>query len=130
MKETKLLMKNLFGCTDICRELLPNRDFPLDGLLVYHIGLLIAKTEYDLSVFDHPQLYHDAADKEGRLYQVRATTRGRLSVSGSPDFYLGLKLYSDGCFKEVYKGPGDKILSNHDSKDRLVLSIDALESLV
>lgn len=124
------LLKNLFDCTGICRELLPNRDFPLDGLLVHHLGLLVAKTEYRFSVFDRPQLYHDAVDKDGRLFQVRATTRDRLSFSGTPDFYLGLKLYSDGCFKEVYKGPGDTILSNYDSKDRLVLSIDALESLV
>jgi len=84
----------------------PNRKFTLDGRLVGDLGEVIAALEYDivLSRVQHPR--HDGRTSRGRNVQIKATFKDSLTFRTIPDYYLGLKLYPDGHYEEVFNGPG------------------------
>ena len=41
--------------------------------------------------------------------QIKATFQDALTFKTVPEFYLGLKLFRDGSFEEIYNGPGHHI---------------------
>jgi hypothetical protein len=92
------------------------RMFTIDGRLVGDIGEVIAELEYNLVIDEKSQPGHDATTPEGRRVQVKATFKNSLTFSSVPDIYLGLRLFEDGSFEEIYNGPGHIIATRY--KDR------------
>ncbi|MBC8737178.1 hypothetical protein F6X40_10195 [Paraburkholderia sp. UCT31] len=91
----------------------PNRSFTIDGLLVGHIGEVIAALEYDLQIDDTSREKHDGVCSDGRLVQVKATFQNSLTFGSVPDYYLGFQLREDGTFEEIYNGPGAPIFERY-----------------
>ena len=91
-------------------EAFPSRAFTIDGRLVGDIGEVLAGLEYDLTLDEVSVPDHDAQMRDGRRVQIKATFKNSLTFKKCPDYYLGLKLYPDGTFDEVFNGPGTLIL--------------------
>jgi len=87
----------------------PHRQFTVDGRLVGDIGEIIAELEYDVTLHAVSQPGYDGVTSDGRRVQVKATFKDSLGFGLTPDYYLGIKLYPDGRYDEVYNGPGQLI---------------------
>jgi hypothetical protein len=94
------------GIDDLKQAFNGRRNFTIDGRLVGDIGEVLAELEYDLVIDDVQQANYDATTPTGSRVQIKATFKDSLTLSSVPEFYLGLKVYEDGRFEEVYNGPG------------------------
>jgi len=85
-----------------------NRQFTLDGRLVGDIGEILAEAAYDVCLFADQKKHHDAKTSDGRLVQIKATMKDRLTfpVDHTPKYYLGIQIHANGSFTEVFNGPG------------------------
>lgn len=84
----------------------PHREFTIDGRLVGDIGEVIAAIEYDVELDRIQRPRHDARTPDGRDVQIKATFKKHLTIRSIPDYYLGIQLFPNGHFEEVYNGPG------------------------
>ena len=114
----------------------PKRKFTLDGRLVGDLGEVLAEVEYDIELYDGLQKHHDAKASDGRQVQIKATMKDSLTFPADhvPDYYLGIKIESDGTLTEIFNGPGS--VAHKAVKDRQVpktnlhsISINALKGL-
>jgi hypothetical protein len=89
----------------------PKKKFTLDGRLVGDIGEALAEREYDLEVFAGQEPHHDARAGDGRLVQIKATMKEKLSFPADhvPDYYLGIRIKLDGSIEEIFNGPGSVV---------------------
>jgi hypothetical protein len=85
------------------------RQFTIDGRLVGDIGEVIAWLDYDLEIDKVSRAIHDAHTSDGRQVQIKATFKDKLTFRKTPDYLLGFKLFEDGCYQEVFNGPGHLI---------------------
>ena len=106
----------IFKGIELLNTTYPNRKFTIDGRLVGDIGEIIASNNYDLVLDDVSQPIHDATISGGKRVQIKSTFRDQLTFKTVPEYYLGLKLYADGSFEEIYNGPAQKIVDEF--KDR------------
>jgi len=95
----------------------PKKRFTLDGRLVGDLGEILVEAAYDIELHDELQKHHDGIASDGRQVQIKATMQNSLTFPGDhvPDYYLGIKIHSDGTFTEVFNGPGSvawKAVSN------------------
>ena len=136
-EKLKFIKRKIVSLQRIVEEInteFPHRPFTLDGRLVGDLGEIIAETVYDLTLHERVTPYHDATTPDGRNVQIKATFKKSLTFSHVPDYYLGLKLYPDGSFEEVFNGPG-KVIRDHDAhrkgigKQLLSFPIKVLEDL-
>lgn len=89
------------------------RKFTLDGRLVGDIGEVIAALVYDLDLDSVSLPGHDATTSDGiRRVQIKATFQNHLTFRTTPDYYIGLKLFPNGTWQEIFNGPGS-IISEH-----------------
>jgi len=95
------------------RNAFEGRLFTIDGRLVGDIGEVIAALEYEVVLDEVSQPDHDAITFDGRRVQIKATFKDSLTFKTVPDYYLGLKLYPNGEFEEIYNGPGQKIFEHY-----------------
>lgn len=95
------------------REAFEGRQFTIDGRLVGDIGEVIAALEYGLVLDEVSQPNHDATTFDGRRVQIKATFKDSLTFKTVPDYYLGLKLSSNGTYEEIYNGPGSNIFERY-----------------
>ena len=86
-----------------------NKKFTIDGRLVGDIGEVIATLYYDIQLYPKSQPRHDGYCSDGRTVQIKATFKDSLTFGKLPDYYLGLKIFPDGEYKEIYNGPGQPI---------------------
>ena len=91
----------------------PSRAFTIDGRLVGDVGEVLAELEYNLTLDEVSAPDHDARMRDGRRVQIKATFKNSLTFRKCPDYYLGLKLYPNGEFDEVFNGPGMLILKRY-----------------
>jgi hypothetical protein len=86
----------------------PKKRFTLDGRLVGDIGEVLVEDAYDLQLFGDLKKHHDGRCSDGRLVQIKATMKESLTFPADhvPDYYLGIKLNTDGTFEEIFNGPG------------------------
>ncbi|WP_162995667.1 DUF6998 domain-containing protein [Janthinobacterium agaricidamnosum] len=88
----------------------PNRKFTVDGRLVGDIGEIIAELEYDIILDAVSQPAYDGVTSDGqKRVQIKATFKDSLTFKGTPDYFLGFKLFPDGRYEEIYNGPGSFI---------------------
>jgi hypothetical protein len=106
-------LKLIFQGISQLKKAFPNKEFTIDGRLVGDIGEVIASLEYDVELFDVLRKGHDGQTTDGRLVQVKATFKDSLTFKSVPDYYLGIKLYEDGRYEEIYNGPGKVIYEKY-----------------
>lgn len=98
------------------RKAFPQKAFTIDGRLVGDLGEVIATLYYDIKLHTVQQPDHDGESSDGRKVQIKATFKDSLTFRTTPDYYLGLKLFPDGRYEEIYNGPGRIIYQRY--KDR------------
>jgi len=101
-------VKRLLQITKQLHARYPKRRFTLDGRLVGDLGEVLAEAEYDIELYDGLQKHHDAKASGRRQVQVKATMKDSLTFPADhvPDYYLGIKIESDGTLTEIFNGPG------------------------
>jgi hypothetical protein len=101
-------IKTLLETVSILHNSYPKKEFTLDGRLVGDLGEVLVEESYDIKLFDGLSKHHDGQTSDGRMVQIKATMKDTLTfpVDHIPDYYLGIKINSDGTFTEIYNGPG------------------------
>jgi hypothetical protein len=86
----------------------PKKRFTLDGRLVGDIGEVLVEEEYDIKLHENLQRHHDGITSDGRHVQIKATMQDSLTFPADhiPDYYIGIKIRTDGEFIEIFNGPG------------------------
>jgi len=86
----------------------PKKRFTLDGRLVGDLGEVLVEDTYDVRLYEGFQKYHDGITPDGKQVQIKATMKNSLTfpVDHMPDYYLGIKINTDGTFREIFNGPG------------------------
>lgn len=117
-KEIEEALGLVFQGIENLKEKYPERKFTIDGRLVGDIGEVIAADEYDIVLDEVSQPHYDAttACSKARRVQIKATFKDSLTFSTTPDYYLGIKLYEDGSYEEIYNGPGLNIRNRYESR--------------
>ena len=113
MNEKHIIIKqaldNIFAGIKALSATFPNKKFTIDGRLVGDLGEVIAALNYDIELYPISQPCHDGQCSDGRKVQVKATFKNSLTFKTVPDYYLGLRLFEDGRYEEIYNGPGQII---------------------
>jgi len=112
-KEIATALSSIFEGISHLKDSFPSRQFTIDGRLVGDIGEVIAALVYQIELDDISQPRHDGTTINGRRVQVKATFQDELTFKSVPDYYLGIKLYEDGRFEEVFNGPGIVIFNEY-----------------
>ena len=101
-------VKDLLEIVEALHARYPIKNFTLDGRLVGDLGEVLAAAEYDINLFEGLAKHHDGASSDGRFVQIKATMKDSLTfpVDHIPDYYIGIKIHSDGSFSEIFNGPG------------------------
>ena len=123
---------------DELRKTYPYKQFTLDGRLVGDLGEVIVKQNYDIELFDKVVAKYDGRDTLGRNVQIKATFHDTLgfpcNYEAVPDFYIGIKIFNDGTFEEIYNGPGKYIWElikdrKHTKNSLHAISVNALKNI-
>jgi len=89
-----------------------NRQFTLDGRLVGDIGEIIVEKNYNVNLYPKQMSKYDGHSGKKQV-QIKATLKNSLTFpleyENVPEYYIGIKLFSDGSFEEIYNGLGKKI---------------------
>lgn len=109
-------LDNIFTGINALRKTFPNKEFTIDGRLVGDLGEVFAALHYDVELYPISQPSYDGQCSDGKKVQIKATFKDSLTFGTTPDYYLGLKLFPDGRYEEVYNGPGRIIYERY--KDR------------
>jgi len=91
------------------RDAYPKKKFTFDGRLLGDLGEILVENAYDIELFEDLKRHHDGITSDGRQVQIKATMQDSLTfpVDHVPDYYLGIKIHSNGTFTEVFNGPGN-----------------------
>ena len=102
-------VKKLLEIVEDLQRRYPKKKFTLDGRLVGDLGETLVERDYDLELFDKLEKHHDAITPEGRKVQIKTTMKNALTFPGDhiPDFYLGIKIFPDGSYEEIFNGTGE-----------------------
>ena len=101
----------------------PIRQFTIDGRLVGDIGEIIAALMYDIELDELSQPDHDGTTSDGKRVQVKATFQDALTFKTVPQYYLGLKLFQDGHYEEIYNGPGEIIRDKYSHRSGIGVNL-------
>lgn len=114
MREIKDAIGELLAIVKRLQVRYPNKRFTLDGRLVGDIGEVLAADKYNIDLNVGLTKYYDALSKDGKKIQIKATMKDSLTYPADhvPDYYLGIKIRSDGQIEEIYNGPG-KIIAEY-----------------
>jgi len=114
----------------------PQKRFTLDGRLVGDLGEILVENTYDVKLHEGLQKHYDGITPDGKQVQIKATMQNSLTfpVDHIPDYYLGIKINTDGTFKEIFNGPGrvarEAVKNRKPTKTNLhTVSIGILERL-
>lgn len=87
----------------------PKKKFTLDGRLVGDLGETLVEKDYEIELFDRPEKHYDGQTPDKKQVQIKTTMQDCLTFpcDHTPDYYLGIKIFPDGTYKEVFNGPGN-----------------------
>ena len=108
-----------------------DRHFTLDGHLIGSIGEIIASYIYGIDLCKASQKTYDGI-VDGKEVQIKITQRNSIVVHDEPKYLIALYLKKDGCFYEIYNGPGVKACnlgSKRDSYGNTHISVNRLIKL-
>lgn len=100
-------IRDLLAVVSALNRAYPHKAFTLDGRLVGDIGEILVAEAYDVELFDKLEHHHDCRSGR-RLVQIKSTMKASLTFPGNhvPDFYIGIKIESNGSFRTIFNGPG------------------------
>ena len=105
-------IKELFSIVNKLKNKYKNRNFTLDGRLVGDIGEVIVARDYDVILYENLEKIHDGYSGN-RKVQIKATFKDSLTFpddeSKVPEYYIGIKIFEDGTYEEIYNGTGINI---------------------
>lgn len=95
------------------QEKYPHRKFTLDGSLVDDLGEVIVEQNYEVKLYPGSQKHHDGETPDGKKIQIKTTMKDALTFPCDhiPDYYLGIKISSNGDYEEIFNGPGKVVHS-------------------
>ncbi len=101
-------IKQLCKITNELKDNHKCKKFTLDGRLVGDLGEVLAEENYKITLFEKVKAKYDATTSDGRMIQIKATFKDKLTFPSEhiPELFLGLKINEDGSFDEIYNGPG------------------------
>lgn len=99
-------LKKIFTGINQLKAALPSKEFTIDGRLVGDIGEAIVQRDYDLTLYEGLVKDYDGETPCGKKVQIKATFKDSLTFKKVPDYYIGIKIYEDGMYDEIYNGPG------------------------
>ncbi len=91
------------------KEEFPSKEFTIDGRLVGDIGEVIVQRDYNLTLYKGLAVDYDGETPSGKKIQIKATFKDFLTFKKVPDYYIGIKIFEDGTYEEIYNGPGQLI---------------------
>mgnify|MGYP001049618116 CR=1 FL=1 len=128
--ETTEALKKLLKIVEDLRKTYANKKFTLDGRLVGDLGEVIVEQNYDVKLFEKVVPKYDGQDSLGRNIQIKATFHNTLgfpcNIEEVPDYYIGIKIFEDGSFEEIYNGLGSNIWELIKDRKRTKNSLHAL----
>jgi len=105
-------IKQLLKIVNNLQKKYKNRKFTLDGRLVGDLGEIIVQQNYDIQLFDKQEKTYDGISGNRKI-QIKTTFKNSLSFpygkENIPDYYIGIKLFENGDFEEIYNGLGMNI---------------------
>lgn len=108
--KTDIAIRKLLSIVEELRKEYPNKQFTLDGRLVGDLGEIIVEQNYDVELYKKLVPIYDGEDSRKRKVQIKATFNKTLGFpckeNEIPDYYIGIKIFPDGTFQEIYNGPG------------------------
>ena len=106
-------LKRLFEIVDDLQRAYPSKKFTLDGRLVGDIGEILVQENYDVTLSSTQTAIIDGLDSKKREVQIKSTFKNSLTFPCNekdiPPYYIGIKIYRDGTFEEIYNGSGSDI---------------------
>jgi hypothetical protein len=106
-------LKQIFSGIKQLKEALPSKEFTIDGRLVGDIGEAIVQRDYDITLFEGLAKDYDGQTSCGKKVQIKATFKNSLTFKKISDYYLGIKIYEDGSYEEIFNGPGSFIAEQY-----------------
>jgi len=106
-------LKKIFEGIRQLKQAFPKKDFTIDGRLVGDIGEAIVERDYDVELYRTLVEDYDGVTSNGRRVQIKATFKDHLTFKKVSDYYLGIKIFEDGSYEEVFNGPGYHIQKHY-----------------
>ncbi len=106
-------LQKIFSGIRQLKEAFPGKEFTIDGRLVGDIGEVIARRDYDLELYEGLEKEYDGETPDGKKVQIKATFKDSLTFKKVADYYLGLKIFEDGTYEEIFNGPGSIIANEY-----------------
>jgi len=104
-------LEKIFSGIKQLKEALPSKEFTIDGRLVGDIGEAIVQRDYDLTLYEGLAKDYDGETPCGKKVQIKATFKNSLTFKKVSDYYIGIKIFEDGTYEEIFNGPG-KVIEN------------------
>ncbi|ALZ75305.1 hypothetical protein [Rheinheimera sp. F8] len=99
-------LKNIFTGIALLKEALPSKEFTIDGRLVGDIGEAIVQRDYNIKLYEGLTKDYDGETPCGKKVQIKATFKDSLTFRKISDYYIGIKIYENGQYEEIFNGPG------------------------
>jgi hypothetical protein len=106
------LLKIFAGIRQL-KEALPSKEFTIDGRLVGDIGEAIVQRDYQITLYAGLAKDHDGETPCGRKVQIKATFKDSLTFRKVSDYYIGIKIFENGEYEEIFNGPGSVIAEHY-----------------
>ena len=104
-------IKELLVIVEALHQRYPKKQFTLDGRLVGDLGEILVEQDYELELFDVLEKHYDGITPDGKKVQIKTTMKNSLTFpcDHTPNFYLGIKIFSDGTYEEIFNGSGELV---------------------
>ncbi|SMM99560.1 hypothetical protein SPONL_674 [uncultured Candidatus Thioglobus sp.] len=102
-------LAKIFSGIKQLKEAFPVKEFTIDGRLVGDIGEAIVQRDYEIELYEELRKDYDGETLCGKKVQIKATFKDHLTFKKTPNYYLGIKIFEDGSYKEIFNGPGSII---------------------
>ena len=104
-------IKELLVIVEALHERYPKKQFTLDGRLVGDLGEILVEQDYELELFNVLEKHYDGITPDGKKVQIKTTMKNSLTFpcDHTPNFYLGIKIFSDGTYEEIFNGSGELV---------------------
>lgn len=113
------------------------KKFTPDGILVGHLGEVLAAYMYELDLYPNSHPGHDAVSKDGRDVQIKATQGSRrVALRSEPQHLIVLRINQNGQAEEIYNGPGNCVWKacsfgkNRPSNGQYPVALSTLKTLM
>lgn len=130
-KNSMTICKAIVELLRIVKELhnnYPHRKFTLDGRLVGDLGEVIVEQNYEVTLYRSSQKHYDGETPDGKKIQVKTTMKNALTFpcDHTPDYYLGIKIWPNGDYEEIFNGPGKVIRSEISQRDKTKTNLHSI----